>query len=121
MKDLPLAEVYQLLEPGPVVLLMSLLPVWPKLKASAHTIAYDFTILAQRQRGLPLPGDVFGSARMPVLAAVGGKSPQWMKNAVRAVADRVPDTRHEVLRGQTHTVKPRALAPVLARFFLEER
>ena len=36
---------------------------------------------------------------------------------VRALADVVPGARHRTLDGQTHLVKPAALAPVLAEFF----
>lgn len=53
------------------------------------------------------------------LAAVGGKSPQAMQHAVRAVAAAMPAAKYRVLPGQTHMVKPRPLVPVLAEFFKE--
>jgi hypothetical protein len=47
----------------------------------------------------------------------GGKSPQWMKNAMQVLARVLPNTQHYTLEGQTHMVKAPALAPVLTEFF----
>jgi hypothetical protein len=54
---------------------------------------------------------------MPTLVAFGGKSPAWMRHAMRALADVLPDASHITLEGQTHIVKAEALAPVLIEFF----
>jgi hypothetical protein len=40
-----------------------------------------------------------------------------MRNSMRALANVLPDARYRTLDGQTHMVKPKALAPVLAEFF----
>jgi hypothetical protein len=40
-----------------------------------------------------------------------------MRNSMRALADVLPNARHRTLQGQTHLVKPKALAPVLAELF----
>lgn len=40
-----------------------------------------------------------------------------MHNGMRATADVLPNARHYVLDGETHIVKPKALAPVLTDFF----
>ena len=40
-----------------------------------------------------------------------------MHNGMRALADLLPNARLRVLERQTHTVKPKALAPVLVDFF----
>ena len=53
---------------------------------------------------------------MPKLVAVGGKSPDWMRNAMSELAA-VLDAKHRTLEGQTHIVKAQALAPVLTEFF----
>jgi pimeloyl-ACP methyl ester carboxylesterase len=105
--------------PGFFVALLPLLPPWSKLKATAHTIPYDLTILSEGQRGRELRAEKFSSIKVPTLAAVGGKSPQAMQHAVEAVAAAMPDAQYRVLPGQTHMVKPRPLAPVLAEFFKE--
>lgn len=40
-----------------------------------------------------------------------------MQKAARAVADVVPGARHWLLKGQTHNVSAKALAPVLVEYF----
>jgi hypothetical protein len=40
-----------------------------------------------------------------------------MRNSMRALANVLPDARYRTLDGQTHIVKPKVLAPVLAEFF----
>jgi hypothetical protein len=47
----------------------------------------------------------------------GGKSPAWMRNAMRAWADVFPNAVHQTLAGQTHMVKQDVLAPALIDFF----
>ena len=47
----------------------------------------------------------------------GGKSPGWMRNSMRSLAEALPAAQHRTLEGQTHIVKPKALAPVLSGFF----
>jgi hypothetical protein len=40
-----------------------------------------------------------------------------MRNGAKALADLLPNARYVTLPGQTHIVKPAALAPVLGDFF----
>jgi pimeloyl-ACP methyl ester carboxylesterase len=96
---------------------MPLTPVWSKLKAAAPTLVYDITILADHQRGTPLPAGEWADVKAPTLVAVGGKSPAWMTNGTRALADALPDSTYRTLTGQNHMVKAQAIAPVLASFF----
>jgi pimeloyl-ACP methyl ester carboxylesterase len=102
--------------PAVFVAMMRIMPAWSKLKAVAPTVIYDAALVDDYQKGRPLPTDRWTSVTMPTLVAVGGKSPDWMRNAMRALAD-VLDARHSTLEGQTHIVKPEALAPVLVEFF----
>jgi pimeloyl-ACP methyl ester carboxylesterase len=97
--------------------LMRLTPVWPKLKRVAHTLPYDLTVLSDTRRGRPLAAERWASVTMPVLCAVGGKSPAWWQNAMKELADVLPNARHVTLAGQTHMVKASVLAPVLVEFF----
>ena len=99
------------------IAIMRLLPAWSKLKAIAHTIPYDAAIMRDTQQGKPLPTARWASATMPTLVIVGGNSPTWMKNGMRALADALPKAEHRTLEGQTHMVKAKVLAPVLAEFF----
>jgi pimeloyl-ACP methyl ester carboxylesterase len=96
---------------------MPLTPVWPKLKAAAPTLPYDITILHDHQSGAPFTPGEWDGVKVPALVAVGGKSPAWMTNATRALADSLPDATYRTLSGQNHMVKPQAIAPVLTEFF----
>jgi len=97
---------------------MRLTPVWRKLTAVAHTLPYDDAIVARHQaRQAPERRDV----AVPALVLAGGRSPQWMHDGARAVAAAVPGATYEELPGQTHDVKPKALAPTLARFVTAAR
>jgi hypothetical protein len=49
----------------------------------------------------------------------GGKSPDWIRNAGQALAQTVPTAQYRTLEGQTHVVKPAAIAPVVAGFFAD--
>jgi pimeloyl-ACP methyl ester carboxylesterase len=103
--------------PAVVVTLMRFMPAWSKLTSVAHTLAYDHAILGDCILGRPLPIARWASATSPTLVVAGGKSPQWMLNAMRSLAGVLPNAQYRVLDGQTHMVKPKALAPVLADFF----
>lgn len=103
--------------PGFFIVLMQVMPVWAKLKSVAHTIANDITIMGEGQRGKPFPAGRWASVRMPALVMDGGKSPAWMRNSARAVAEALPNARHRTLEGQTHMVKATIHAPVLREFF----
>jgi pimeloyl-ACP methyl ester carboxylesterase len=96
---------------------MPLTPVWPKLKAAAPTLPYDITVIRDHQRGAPfMPGE-WDDVKAPALVAAGAKSPAWITNATRALADALPDATYRTLPGQNHMVKAQAIAPVLTEFF----
>jgi len=103
--------------PGFFIAIMQVLPMWPKLKGVAHTLAYDFTLMGDGQRGKAFPPGRWASVRAPVLAMDGGKSPAWMRNSVRSLAQAVPNGRYRTLPGQTHMVKTKVQVPVLVEFF----
>jgi pimeloyl-ACP methyl ester carboxylesterase len=103
--------------PGVIIFLMRLMPSWSKLKEVAPTLRYDTAIMADNQRGKPLPGARWQSVKSPTLAAVGGKSPTWMRNAMQSVAAILPNAQHRTVEGQTHMLKAEAIAPVLVEFF----
>ena len=102
--------------PGFGICMMRLMPVWRKLKAVAHTLPYDISIVAENQRGKPLPLGRWAGATAPTLVMDGGKSPAWMRNAMKALADTLPNAKLQTLDGQTHMVNPKVLAPVLKSF-----
>jgi hypothetical protein len=47
----------------------------------------------------------------------GEKSPAVLREAVQAVGAAVPGAQRRLLAGQTHDVKPQAVAPVLVEYF----
>jgi pimeloyl-ACP methyl ester carboxylesterase len=102
--------------PSIVVALMPLMPAWSKLKAVAHTLPYDMSLVGPYQRGEPLPADHWATTTK-TLVVDGGKSPLWMRNGVKALAGVLPNAEYRTLPGQTHIVKPKALAPLLTEFF----
>ncbi|WP_327318030.1 alpha/beta fold hydrolase [Streptomyces sp. NBC_01235] len=88
-------------------------PMWTGMEALAPTLAYDDAVMGD---GL-VPRERLASIGVPVLAVAGEASPPWLREAVRAVAEAVPDGTYRTLEGQTHAVDPNVLAPVLAEFF----
>ncbi|SEH01629.1 Alpha/beta hydrolase family protein [Nonomuraea solani] len=103
--------------PGAVVAMMRFMPAWPKLKAVAHTLPYDVAFVSPYEHGKPYPAGTWGSVKVPTLVMDGGKSPAWIRNAARSLAELLPTAEHRTLEGQTHIVKAAALAPVLEGFF----
>jgi pimeloyl-ACP methyl ester carboxylesterase len=102
--------------PGVVVALMRVTPMWSKLKAVAHTLPYDLTVLRGTQRGEPLPAERWTEVTIPTMIVVGGKSPVWMQNSTQALARVLPNAELRVAARQTHWVKPTLLAPQLTEF-----
>ncbi len=99
--------------PALIVFVMRLFPFWSKLKAVAHTLPYDSAIMGD----FSLPTARAAAVRVPTLVIGGEKSPEVLRRAVQAVADVVPLAERRVLKGQTHNVSMKVLAPVLAEFF----
>ncbi len=103
--------------PAFFIALMSLMPMWSKLKAIAHTLPYDGAIVRENQRGKPLPANRWASVTVPALVMDGGKSPAWMRHANRSLASVLPNAQYCTLEGQTHMLKPKAHTPMLVEFF----
>jgi pimeloyl-ACP methyl ester carboxylesterase len=103
--------------PAIVVAMMPLMPQWSKLKAAAHTLPHDVAIMGDTRSGNALPADRWAAVAIPTLVGVGGKSPLSMQNAMRALADVLPNAQLRVVGRETHIVKTKAIAPVLIEFF----
>lgn len=99
--------------PALIVAIMRLMPFWSKLKATANTLPYDAAIMGD----FSFPTQRVASVRVPTLVIAGEKSPPVLRDAVQAVADTLPGAQHRVLKGQSHNVSMKALAPVLEEFF----
>lgn len=103
--------------PAVAVSVMRLLPMWSKLKAVANTLPYDLAVLGD----FSLPTELAASVAMPTLVVGGERSPAALCDAVRSVAQTLPNARLRLLPRQTHNVSVRVLAPVLEEFFAEPR
>ncbi|WP_326958334.1 alpha/beta fold hydrolase [Amycolatopsis sp. NBC_01286] len=102
---------------GGVVAMMRIMPFWSKLKRVAHTLPYDTAVVGDHQSGAALPSPAWPQVKIPTVTIDGGKSPEWMRNGVAALAKALPSADYRTLAGQTHIVKAAALAPVLRDFF----
>ena len=102
--------------PAPMVAVMPLFPVWGKMKAVAHTLPYDLSFVAPFQRGDALPEGEFAGVATPTLMIAGGKSPAYMKNAQAAIERQLPEGTLCELPGQTHMIRTKVVAPVVAEF-----
>ncbi len=102
--------------PGIGLAIMKLTPVWKKLKLVAHTLPWDLRILGDDGRGKPLPADRW-KIKVPTLVMNGGKSPEYLRNTMKNVAEVLGDVEYQELPGQTHMLKSSAAAPVLVEFF----
>jgi len=103
--------------PGIGVLVMKLTPMWKKLKLVAHTLPWDLRVLGSDGRGSKLPTDRW-AVKVPTLAMDGGKSPEYLRNAMKNVAEVLgADTEYRTLPGQTHLYKSSVMAPELVEFF----
>ena len=99
--------------PAVFVALMRFMPFWSRFRAVAHTLPYDAAVMGDYS----LPAERLASVAVPTLVIGGEKSDVRLRQAVRAVADTLPNGRHRALEGQNHNVSMKALAPVLEEFF----
>jgi pimeloyl-ACP methyl ester carboxylesterase len=90
---------------------------WAGMTGVAHTIGYDGAFMVDVMQGKPLPTDRWAKVTIPVLVADGGASDAWMHHAADALAKVLPHASRQTLEGQTHSVDPKVLAPVIIEFF----
>jgi pimeloyl-ACP methyl ester carboxylesterase len=108
--------------PPPAIAGMKSDPMWEGLRRMGHTLIYDNTIMWPHEQGEPLPrewADEVG--QIPTLVIDGGESATWIRNAVQALAELLPNARRLTLEGCTHAAPPETVAAVLTDFFEEER
>jgi pimeloyl-ACP methyl ester carboxylesterase len=104
--------------PAPFVALMRLMPMWKGLKATAHTLPYDWAALGRHTMyGAPLDAKEWASVTVPTLVAYGANSPAVLRQGSRALAEVLPNAQLRELKGVSHNPKMDLLAPPLADFF----
>jgi pimeloyl-ACP methyl ester carboxylesterase len=113
--------ITRLAVPAEMVAQMRTSPMWPAMEALAHTLPYDGAIMGNTMDGNPASMKRWASVTVPTLAMDGGASPEWARNAVRALVEVLPDAQHLTLEGQTHAAEPEVVAPALERFFARDR
>ena len=89
-------------------------PFWPAWEAVAPTLAYDHAAVL----GEPwsVPAGLAARVAVPTLVMAGDASLPFMPDAARVLSQALPQGELRTLEGQTHEVKPGALAPVLVEF-----
>ena len=92
-------------------------PIWSRLTAVAHTLPYDLAVMGDTIKGKPLSPSEWESVRAQTLILSGAKSKERVRSAGSALAEALPNARHQVLEGQSYNIKMRPLAPVLTEFF----
>jgi pimeloyl-ACP methyl ester carboxylesterase len=93
---------------------MRRMPMWRGLEALAPTLAYDSDVLGEDQS---LPTALLSRVTTPTLVMHGGAGAPSMRDAAQAISEAIPNAQLRTLAGQTHGVRPKVIAPVLADFF----
>ena len=104
--------------PAPIVMAMRLTPFWSRLKATAHTLPYDWAVMGDTMSGKPLSAEDWEAVTSPTLVMVGEKSPEQLRHAADAIADVLPNAQRRVLAGQSHNPSMKVIAPVVTDFFM---
>jgi pimeloyl-ACP methyl ester carboxylesterase len=86
---------------------------WKNNEGVVRTLLYDLDIMGD----LAYPAGLASQNASPVLVIGGEKSPDRLKDGVKNVANHVPNSARLFLKGQTHNVSVKVLAPVLIQFF----
>lgn len=103
--------------PGFMGYLFRLFPMWGKLKAVAHTLPYDLTIMSDTAL---LDGGA-KQVKIPVLVAGGSKSPAPLHQAVERVHQAIPGSTLTWVAGQTHNLGAAPAAEMMKEWFVDSR
>ncbi len=88
----------------------------PRMRALAPTMAYDFAVMGDAERGGAIPEDVVRAVAVPTLVLAGGASPRFFRDAAQRIAELLPDGRCELLDGHDHGAPADAVAPAVGAF-----
>jgi pimeloyl-ACP methyl ester carboxylesterase len=103
--------------PAPAFESMKASPLWPRMVALAHTVAYDSALAGDS--ALP-EAALLAKLSLPLLVLNGTASAPWLAETARALVAALPNARGTALEGQAHSPAPEVLAPVLVSFFQEQ-
>jgi pimeloyl-ACP methyl ester carboxylesterase len=104
--------------PGIAVFLFKLFgrSLWGKNESVANTLSYDVAIMGNYS----VPKEIAASINVPTLIIGGEKSPGNLKEAIEEVGRSIPLSQIRLLKGQSHNVSMKVLAPCLVDFFLSK-
>ena len=105
-----------------VTMMRWLMPGWSRHAGMAHTLSYDFAIMAGTQDGKPLPAERWASAQAPALIMVGSKSEAFFHSGAKALRNVLPQAEYRALEGRDHgavMMAPDAIATAVEEFLLE--
>ena len=90
---------------------------WPEMEAMAPTLAYDNAVVGD-DRSVPV--ESAAKVKATTLVMDGGASLEtmpFMRPTADKLAKAIPDAERRTLEGQAHDVSPKALVPILVKFF----
>ncbi|MBZ0275033.1 MAG: alpha/beta hydrolase [Anaerolineae bacterium] len=99
--------------PAIFIWMMRFSPAWSRLKAVAHTLPYDITIMGDTVTGNPASIEPWRAVTTPTFVIDGEKSPESLRSASQALAQMMPNARYSSLEGQSHNVSMDVLASAL--------
>jgi pimeloyl-ACP methyl ester carboxylesterase len=103
--------------PGPLVVAMTLTPMFRKFAVNGLTLPFDHAALGDHNmHGKPLQAEEWATVTCPTLVAYGAETYPVLKHASKALAEVLPNATLRELPGQKHNVSPHAIVPVLAQF-----
>jgi len=92
-------------------------PAWPGMEAMVPTLAYDNAVVGD-DRSVPV--EVAAKVKAITLVMDGGaslKTMPFMRTTADKLAKVIPGAQRSTLEGQAHDVSPKALVPILLKFF----
>jgi pimeloyl-ACP methyl ester carboxylesterase len=110
--------------PNFAVTMMRLMPGWSKMTGMAHTLPYDFKILAGTQTGKPLPTGRWASTTPPTLVMVGSRSEAFFHEGAKALVGILPVAQYRSRDGGNHgsvLLAPKSIAAAAEDFFLDRK
>ncbi|MDA4118671.1 MAG: alpha/beta hydrolase [Thaumarchaeota archaeon] len=93
---------------------MKRMAMWRGLETMGPTLAHESAVLGE---GHSLPISLLKRIVTPTLVMHGGLGAPSMRDAALAISEAIPNAQLRTLAGQTHGVRPKVIAPVLAEFF----
>jgi pimeloyl-ACP methyl ester carboxylesterase len=99
--------------PAEVIAEMKRSPMWSAYEAMAHTLVYEGLITGDRS----LVNDRMGSVTAPTVVITGADSDLYLRKAVEAIVDALPQGELRTVPGAHHSVSAEDLASVLVEIF----